>query len=104
MEAQMSLFTVESNEVEVKDIRTKVQLNRKVSYDVGEKIGMARKDLAELKKAFSKARSTDKLREIEDCSNSLAAELINKKELFESFSLETENKNEVEPRVAKLSS
>lgn len=105
MEAQLSLFTNtnQTNESKkVKDIRTDAQTSRKVAYDVGEKVGFARKDLHILRQKFTANKSVQALNELEDCSNSLAAELVTKKELFSGFSLETEKDNNVEPIVARL--
>lgn len=68
MEAQLSLFGAfeETKKVEViNDIRSDIQVNRKVAYDVGEKIGGARKDLALLRKQFSEGKNIDVLSEIE---------------------------------------
>ncbi|MGE6755965.1 LPD1 domain-containing protein [Rossellomorea sp. NPDC071047] len=111
MEAQLSLFsTIQSiKDKEVKDIRTEVQKNRSVSYDVGEKVGLARKDLHMLKKTFfesisinSNLNSVDTLHEIEENSRSLAFDLVNKHILFDSFSLQAEKENSVLPSVAKF--
>lgn len=105
MEAQLSLFGVfeETNIVEkMNDIRSDVQANRKVAYDVGEKIGGARKDLALLRKQFSEEKNIDVLSEIEKTSAVLAAELISKNELFAGFSLENERENGVDCKVARL--
>lgn len=97
----MSLFNVEESNVAVIDIRSEQQLNKKVSYDVGEKIGLARKDLAALRKGFEDNQTFSALEEIENISSVLAAQIITKSELFKSFSLEKEKENCTEPSVAR---
>lgn len=105
MEAQMSIFNVNYSEQEVenkvKDIRTEHQANRKVAYDVGERISHSRKELHALRKAFQESKTQERLREIESSSSVIAAEVVTKHELFSSFSLQNEKENGVEPRVAK---
>jgi hypothetical protein len=105
MEAQMSIFNLSHSEQEttkkVKDIRTEHQANRKVAYDVGERISHSRKELHALRKAFQESKTQERLREIESSSSVIAAEVITKHELFSSFSLQNEKENGVEPRVAK---
>lgn len=64
------------NQDQVKDIRTESQANRKVAYDVGEKIGGARKDEFSLKKMFQDNHDIRNMQRLEDCSNILAAEMI----------------------------
>lgn len=97
----MSLFNVEESNIAVIDIRSVQQLNKKVSYDVGEKIGLARKDLAALRKGFEENQSFSALEEIENISSVLAAQIITKTELFKSFSLEREKENCTKPSVAR---
>lgn len=97
----MSLFHVEESNVAVIDIRSEQQMNKKVSYDVGEKIGLARKDLAALRKGFEENQTFSALEEIEEISSVLAAQIITKSELFKSFSLEKEKENCTEPSVAR---
>ncbi|MFC0476937.1 LPD1 domain-containing protein [Robertmurraya beringensis] len=101
MENQMSLFNVEESNVAVLDIRSEQQINKKVSYDVGEKIGLARKDLAALRKGFEDNQTFSALEEIENISSVLAAQIITKSELFKSFSLEKEKENCTKPSVAR---
>ncbi|PGT83261.1 LPD1 domain-containing protein [Bacillus sp. AFS040349] len=98
---QISLFPSQE-EQESLDIRAEQQLNRKVSYDVGEKIGNSRKDQAALKKQFLEDKSIDVLTQIESASAVLAAELISKQELFADFSLEKERDLGVDCMVARL--
>ncbi|KZE67939.1 hypothetical protein AWM68_17350 [Fictibacillus phosphorivorans] len=100
MTSQFSLFEMTETNDDL-DIRTEQQSLKKVAYDVGEKVGGARKDLAALRKAFEENQSASVLEEIESSSAILAAEIVNKKELFRSFNLLTEKENGVEPAVAR---
>ncbi|RHW35940.1 hypothetical protein D1B31_17760 [Neobacillus notoginsengisoli] len=99
--SQLSLFQVASEENEELDIRTEQQASNKIAYDVGEKIGGARKDMAALRKAFEENNSASLLEEIESFSSALAVEVVTKNNLFKGFSLEQERENEVEPAVAR---
>lgn len=101
MESQLSLFNETDTVVTVNDIRTEQQSSKKIAYDVGEKIGNARKDLAALRKAFEENQTATLLSEIEEFSTILAAEIINKNELFKGFTLENEKEKGVEPSVAR---
>ncbi|QCJ45416.1 hypothetical protein FAY30_26040 (plasmid) [Bacillus sp. S3] len=98
---QLSLFQTAPVESILLDIRTEQQSSKKVAYDVGEKIGLARKDIAALRKAFEENHSGALLEEIEGFSSVLAAEVITKHELFKGFTLQKEKENEVEPAVAR---
>lgn len=98
---QLSLFQAPSEQTVLLDIRTEQQSSKKVAYDVGEKIGGARKDMAALRKAFEENHSASLLEEIENFSTVLAAEIITKHELFKGFTLQKEKENEVEPSVAR---
>ncbi|GLO68254.1 LPD1 domain-containing protein [Oceanobacillus kimchii] len=101
MTVQINLFEVEENNI-TKDIRTDAQFNRKVSYDVGEKIGGARKDEFALIKAFEDNKSLKNLKSIEDYSVVTAAELVTKKLLFNTFSLENEQNKGTAPGIARI--
>ncbi|MDC3424373.1 hypothetical protein NC797_07615 [Aquibacillus sp. 3ASR75-11] len=102
MEAQLSLFANQPEvNKDIQDIRTESQSNREVAYDVGQKIGGARKDEFAIRKAFENSQSVDNLQTLEDCSNVLAAEMVTKHELFKSFSLENEKEKGAEPEVAR---
>ncbi|MDE3840965.1 hypothetical protein C0966_17000 (plasmid) [Bacillus methanolicus] len=101
METQLSLFHIAKEDNVHLDIRTVQQASKKVAYDVGEKIGGARKDMAALRKEFEKKQSLTLLEEIENISTVLAAEIITKHELFKGFSLEKEKENGTEPAVAR---
>lgn len=103
MESQLSFFQIEAEtNILVADIRTEQQLSKQVAYDVGEKIGNSRKDLAALRKAFESKHSTHALNELEEVSAVVAAELIHKQELFKGFSLENEKEIGTEPAVARV--
>lgn len=97
----MSLFQAEDSNVAVLDIRTEQQMNNKISYDVGDKIGNSRKDLAALRKLFEDNQTSTTLAEIEEVSSVLAAQIVTKLELFKSFSLEKEKEDCTEPSVAR---
>ncbi|MDQ0271227.1 LPD1 domain-containing protein [Cytobacillus purgationiresistens] len=99
MEQQMSLFN--QTGVNINDIRTEKQKSRSIAYDCGEKIGNSRKDMAALKRAFEEIQSKNSLANLELYSPTLAAEMVNKKNMFHSFSLEKEKGNGVHPGVAK---
>lgn len=101
METQLSLFQAAAVNPVLVDIRTEQQSNKKVAYDVGEKIGGARKDLAALRKAFEDNQSASILEEIEGVSTILAAEVITKNELFKRFSLPNEKEKGTDPAVAR---
>jgi hypothetical protein len=70
---------------EVKDIRTDKQVNNEVAYDVGKKIGGARKDTARLKEAVSKLidkNSGQSLEELEAISPEAAQKYCVKKNIL----------------------
>ncbi|MFD1609829.1 LPD1 domain-containing protein [Oceanobacillus luteolus] len=104
MGAQMNLFDIElvNNKGKTKDIRSEAQANRKVAYDVGEKVGGSRKDEAALRKAFEESHTENNLKELESLSAVTAAEMITKTELFKHFSLEDEKERGTEPVVARI--
>lgn len=85
----------------VPDVRTEKQVNNKVSYDVGEKIGGARKDLAARKKAFLDIPSLEALQELEDESVQAAAELVSRNTFFSWFSIESCQQKGIEAQAAK---
>ncbi|WP_209124497.1 LPD1 domain-containing protein [Alkalihalobacillus sp. BA299] len=101
MAQQISLFDIEASNKPV-DIRTDVQGNRKISYDVGEEIAGSRKSEAALRKLFADKKSVELLDQIEGSSAVLAAELVSKQELFADFSLEDEKEKGVDVKVARL--
>ncbi len=87
---------------EDKEIRSEQQMTKKIAYDVGQKIGGSRKDLAALRKEFQQNPTLDGLKEIEEQSASVAAELLTKSQLLSEFSLEDEKQKSVEPAVARI--
>jgi len=101
MQQQISLFEESVNTV-ISDVRTEKQLNNKIAYDTGEVIFGSRKEEALLRKQFEENNSVSNLAELEDCSAVLAAELVTKKQLFKTFSLESEKENGTEPVIARI--
>ncbi len=87
--------------VNVADIRTEAQQNRSISYDVGEKIGGARKDLAQQRKAFLEKPSSHLLNDLESQDTVTAAEVIIRDTFFNWFSLEDCRQRNVNPGIAK---
>jgi len=77
------------------DIRYEAQTNRKVSYDVGVKIGGARKDLAALRKLFEEKPSLETLRAVEEEDAVAAADLVTRDVFFNWFSMEACHKKGV---------
>lgn len=100
MQTQLLLFEETEATEPISDIRTEVQKGRKVSYDVGEKIGGARKDEHQLKERFISEKSLASLLELENASAIFAAELVTRDQLFENFSLENERENGINHQVA----
>ncbi|WP_368502682.1 LPD1 domain-containing protein (plasmid) [Alkalihalophilus sp. As8PL] len=104
---QLSLFdlnnpskTMGTSKGKVKDIRTIQQAQHKVSYDVGEKIGGAMKDL--VKSRFEDNPNIKTLGELEKISGAFAESIVTKKAVFESFSLEDEKEKEVDVKIALI--
>lgn len=96
----ISSHTVQSvNSIE--DIRSTEQTNREVAFDVGEKIGGARKDLAQQRQSFLTKPSIQLLSELEDMDKTTAAEVIIRQTFFDWFTFEDCREREVEPGVAK---
>lgn len=85
----------------VRDIRTEGQINRAVAYDVGEKIGGARKDLAKSRADFLAKPSLQLLDELESADVTAAAELIIRETFFNWFSLQDCKERGVDPGTAK---
>lgn len=84
------------------DVRTEVQRNQKkvISYDVGEKIGGARKDIEEWKRKFLEKPDSNILKEIAEMDTILATDLANKKNVFTWFNMESLFNRGVEIRAA----
>lgn len=104
MNGQMSLFAEQTTSEEqfVQDVRTKHQEDNKVSYDVGEKIGGAKKDIYTLKENFQSSHNKSDLRLLEEADKSSAAELITKEELFKDFTMQNEKDNGVAVNIARF--
>lgn len=102
---QVSIFSMLDEKVsggsKVQDIRTEGQLNRSISYDVGEKIGGARKDIAKEREAFLTKPTVSLLDELEEHDVSVAAAVIIRDTFFKWFSFDDCQKRGVEPGVAK---
>jgi|GEM_PF-4673133 len=84
----------------VADVRTKVQKKRKVSFDVGTKIGGAPKDLEEKRKLFKLNPNVGLLEEIAAEDEIAADELAKKTHIFNWFSLEKCQENNVDIHAA----
>jgi hypothetical protein len=88
----------------VKDIRSDVQKNRDIAYDVGDKIGGARKD--EFSQSFAMKPTLQNLEKLEKVSPELAQKLVTKKNLLGSGELginfDQERKNGSELKTAML--
>ena len=85
----------------VRDVRTNGQQRRTVAFDVGEKIGGARKDLAQQREEFLLRPSVNLLHEIENSDVTTAAALTVRDTFFNWFSFEDCRERGVEPGVAK---
>ncbi|MGF9978909.1 LPD1 domain-containing protein [Viridibacillus arvi] len=81
--------------------KSEKQKNKKVAYDVGDKIGGARKDLAQQRISFLSKPTFELLQEIEIADSHLAEELLTKKLFFDWFNLESAKENDLEPSAAK---
>jgi len=101
---QMDLFNQPSEESsnEIKEVRSHAQEGRKISYDVGKKIGGAKKDLAKLKEYFRQHHDDQTLDTLENNDTASAIELITKEELFGDFSYESQKDNGVDASIAKF--
>lgn len=75
----------------VKDIRSEVQKNRTLAYDVGDKVGGARKDSFE--QMFKEKPTMQNLAELEKDSGAVAEKLVTKKNLLPAYSFEEEHAN-----------
>ncbi|MEB8721971.1 hypothetical protein P4H14_23385, partial [Bacillus cereus] len=96
------LFDLEVREnIIVQDVRTDKQVRNQYSYDVGEKLVGAKKELRALKESFLVSFSLEVLAEIEKESPVEALNTLDRNALIP-FSFEHEKENDVPPRVAKL--
>lgn len=98
---QINLFNSDATEIYMSKKLSEKKNRKKIAYDVGEKIGGARKDEARLRKEFGELKSVNSLQQLEQYSPVLASELIEKNGLFQSFSLESEKEKGVDPVVAR---
>ncbi|OJD85752.1 LPD1 domain-containing protein [Bacillus anthracis] len=96
------LFGLEVGEdIMVQDVRTEKQVRNRYSYDVGEKLVGAKKEIRALKESFLVSFSLEILAEIEKESPVEAVNALDRNSLIP-FSFEHEKENDVPPRVAKL--
>ncbi|WP_163537333.1 LPD1 domain-containing protein [Gracilibacillus sp. YIM 98692] len=96
---QVTLFDFEKKS---EDIRTDKQRNRRIAYDVGEKIRGSRKEEASLRKAFGEMQNNERLQQLEDISPQVAAEMVTRDLIFDNFSLKEEKEKGTEPVVARV--
>lgn len=96
MQGQITLFN------NIQDVRSEAQANRKIAYDMGEKIGGARKDIYALRKAFEEKQTEENLQDLENVSAIVAAEMVTRNELFKNFSLKDEYTKGTDPVVARI--
>lgn len=85
----------------IPDIRSEKQKGNSVSYDVGQKIGMAKKDISSIRINFLAKPSMELLQEIEKTDVRVAADVLIRPNFFSWFSLENCKAEGVEPGVAK---
>ncbi|MFJ7890384.1 LPD1 domain-containing protein [Lysinibacillus xylanilyticus] len=93
---------IEEEVFDASDVRTDVQRkqDKKISYDCGEKIGGARKDIEEWKRKFLDNPSKEVLSELAEHNIHLATELATKKNIFSWFDMEGLFNKGVEIRAA----
>lgn len=101
---QMDLFNQLSEETSdtIKEVRSHAQEGRKTAYDVGQKIGGAKKDLVKLRDFFRQHHDDETLDTLENNDTASAIELITKEELFGDFSYESQKEQGVEASIAKF--
>jgi hypothetical protein len=96
------MFDLEVGEnVMVQDVRTDKQVRNRYSYDVGEKLVGAKKEIRALKESFLVSFSLEILAEIEKESATEALNTLDRNVLIP-FSFEQEKETDVPPHVAKL--
>ncbi|MCM3358113.1 LPD1 domain-containing protein [Psychrobacillus sp. MER TA 171] len=86
---------------QIEDIRSDKQKGNSISYDVGEKIGGAAKDISAYRVNFLSKPSLALLKEIENMDVRVAAEVLKRETFFSWFSLEYCRERGVLPGVAK---
>lgn len=103
LEQVMNLSSVPSMKADssIADVRSDKQKGNNISYDIGEKIGGARKDLDSYRADFLAKPSINLLQEIEKMDIRAAAEILNKKAFFTWFSLEDCKERGVKPGIAR---
>lgn len=84
----------------VKDIRSDAQKNRSLAYDVGDKVGGARKD--EFIASFKEKPTIQSLEDLEKMSGAIAEKMVTKANLLPKFSFEDEHANGSELHTAML--
>lgn len=100
-EPLMLVPTLENVEEEIThDVRHEAQANRKIAYDVGEKIGGSRKDLAALRKMFMENPTMENFKNVFQEDEIAADELITRDVFFDWFSLEVCYQNQVDFHAA----
>jgi hypothetical protein len=83
-----------------KDIRHEAQKNRELAYDVGEKVGGARKD--EFIASFKEKPTAKSLDELEKMSGAVAEKMVTKAHLLPKFDAQSEMDNGVDLPTAVL--
>lgn len=84
----------------VADIRSEAQANRELAYDVGDKVGGARKDT--FQKNFTTEPTTQNLEALEKVAPEVAQKMCVKKNILPPVDFEQEQKNGVEINAAML--
>lgn len=90
----------ETSKKGVKDTRHQAQENKTVAYDVGEKVGGARKDLATIQQRFEADPSAQDLASLEEQYPEAAQKLVTKKTLLKPLDWEAERDNGVDVNAA----
>jgi hypothetical protein len=85
---------------QIKDIRSEAQANRVLAYDVGDKVGGARKDT--YIKSFTADPTTQNLEALEKVAPEVAQKMCVKKNILPPVDFEREHKNGVEINAAML--
>ena len=86
----------------VEDIRSEAQRTRQTAYDVGEKIGGVKKDIAALRMSFEEEPTQQGLSEIEERSPEVAQLVCTKKNILVPVDYQRDFDNGVEANVSAL--
>lgn len=86
----------------VEDIRSDAQRTRQMAYDVGEKIGGAKKDIAALRMSFEESPTQQGLSEIEEQSPEVAQLVCTKKNILVPVDYQRDFDNGMEANVSVL--